>query len=97
MDPLTANARLHGLEIVYTNSRRVLLAAGHRKCRPVIRAHRCFRGCSQQVAEAVVSLFCGNTGVNPRRVVLGYVRGQLSDVRDPRINLPGQRMARLGE
>lgn len=57
MDLLREKARVAGMQLVYTDNKRVFLSAIIRESRMSLRAHRIFRGCSDEIARAVIGYY----------------------------------------
>jgi hypothetical protein len=54
MDLLRQKARAVGLELVYTNNKKVFMSASIGESRSVLRVHRVFRGCPEEIAGALL-------------------------------------------
>ncbi|MGI6627977.1 MAG: hypothetical protein ACOX4K_06485 [Bacillota bacterium] len=57
MDLLRQKARAVGLELVYTNNKKVFMSASIDESRRVLRVHRVFRGCSEGIAGAILGFY----------------------------------------
>ncbi len=63
MDLLRDKARAMGIKVVYTSNKRVFMSASIRESDVVLRVHRIFRGCPEEIAEAIIG-YCTQPDFN---------------------------------